>query len=243
MIVIQKGLAIMRACPICDSSIDLAPGRRTCSYCGQTEEGDHACSRGHYTCQACRRAVPSELVARVCLNSSETDPYKMANLILSHHYFNQMGPQFHIVAGPVIIAALANQGFIGSKAQMIPEAVERLKDVPALACSSRGICGAAAGAGAAVSLISQAGPLKARERSQALKYSSDALRVIAEQGGIRCCRQSVLSTLETALSAIRKDYGYEIKAASPQCGYPQRNPECKKGECPYYGKIGAADKI
>ena len=231
----------MRNCSLCDLPIEVKPGLRTCSYCGITEDGDHACANGHYTCQTCRTALPSELVARVCLNTAETDPYRLANLIMSHPVFNQMGPQFHIVAGPAALAALANGGFAADKQTLISSAIERLKDIPALSCSSRGICGAAAGAGVFASLLNNAGPLRAKERSLALKYSASALRVIAEQGGIRCCRQSVLASIETILQNIKADFGFTLRKFDPVCSHPQHNPECKKRDCPYYAENRTAD--
>jgi len=225
----------MRSCSICGTLVELMEGSRTCSYCGQAEEGDHACANGHYTCQACRSAVPSELVARVCENSLETDPIALADLIISHPVFNQMGPQYHVVTGPVLVTMLANIGKIPDKRKVIAEAIERSKNVPALSCAQRGVCGAAVGAGVAVAMLTNAGPLTAKERSLAMKATSSALERIATQSGVRCCRQSVYAAIEAAVQILNAEMGIKLPIMSARCRYADRTTECKHNGCPYHG--------
>jgi hypothetical protein len=97
--------------------------------------------------------MPSDLVVRVCLNTAETDPYRLVNLIMPYPVFNQMGPQHHIVAWPAALATLANRGFAADSQTLIPSAIERPKDVTALSCSSRGICGAVVLASLAAGMV------------------------------------------------------------------------------------------
>lgn len=225
----------MRSCPICGTPVELVEGRRTCSYCGQSEDGDHACANGHYICQACRSAVPSELTARVCENSSAIDPIALADLITSHPVFNQMGPQYHVVTGPVLVTVLANMGKTPDKRCAIAEAIERSKNVPALACAQRGMCGAAVGTGVAAALLTNAGPLTAKERSLAMKTTASALEQIATQSGIRCCRQSVYASIKAASMVLNEELDIDLPTAAARCHAVDRNPECKQTGCPYYG--------
>ena len=224
----------MRNCSLCDQPILLQSGQRVCSYCGLTEEGDHTCSQGHYLCQACRTALPSELMARVCGNSKESDPCALADLLQSHPVFNQMGPQYHVVTGPVMVTVLANLCKLPDKQRAIADAIERSKDVPALACAQRGVCGAAASAGTAIALLTNAGPLKARERSLAIATTARALQKIADQSGIRCCRQSVYASIAAVLEVLGQELGIHVTAKTPACRYHSRVADCKKEGCPYF---------
>jgi hypothetical protein len=225
----------MRNCSLCDQPILLQSDRSVCSYCGLAENGDHTCIRGHYTCQACRSAVPSELVARVCRESAETDPFALARLVSSHPHFNHMGPQYHVVPGPVLATVLANMGRIADKKTALAEAIERSRAVPELSCAQRGMCGAAVGAGVAVSILTGATPLSARERSQTLEATARALTLISRQSGPRCCRQSMYATLDAAVDFLKNELGIDIPSATKQCPHATRTPECKQKACPYYG--------
>lgn len=225
----------MRNCSLCDEPIILQPGRRVCSYCGLAEEGDHTCGQGHYTCQACRSAVPSDLVSMVCGESAEADPFGLARLILSHPVFNQMGPQYHVVPGPVLVAVLANRGKIADKKTALAEAVERSQAVPELSCAKRGLCGAAVGAGVAISILTGATPLSAKERSLSLEATARALSLIAGQSVHRCCRQGVYATLEATVDFLKNELGIDILTPSKYCPHAARTTECKQKACPYYG--------
>jgi DNA-directed RNA polymerase subunit RPC12/RpoP len=221
-------------CSLCGSALLEEERLQTCTYCGTEEECEWLCPQGHYVCEDCRAASPEEIIERTSLATSDPDPVAITELIMKHAVFREHGPAHHLLVAPVILAALRNQGH-PAKDSSIRAALHRMKDIPVAVCGTRGDCGAAVGLGCAVSLLTGATFRSDHERSQALRATARALVRVAENGGPRCCKQSVYATLEAAALFLNSELG--IAFATPghiRCPFSHTTEECKKERCAYF---------
>jgi hypothetical protein len=221
-------------CSLCGAGLLEVERLQTCTYCGTEEECEWLCPQGHYVCDDCRTASPEEIIERTCLATGDPDPMAIAELIMKHPAFREHGPVHHLLVAPVLLAALRNQGH-RVKESSIRTAVHRMKDIPIAVCGTRGDCGAAAGLGCAISLVTGATFRSDQERSHALRATACALAWVADQGGPRCCKQSVYATLETAALFVNGELG--IAFAAPdliRCAFSRTTEECKRERCAYF---------
>jgi hypothetical protein len=221
-------------CPICESSWVEADGSAACAFCGFEEPAEFRCVKGHYVCEDCRSGDPREVVAKICDRSRGTDPVALLNLVTALDVFRRHGPQFHFVVGPVLAAVLRNRGLLKVSLEDLQKMVGRLSEIPALSCAEIGVCGAAAGAGAVVSLLNGATPTSDQERRVVLEASAQALLSITAHPGGRCCRQSVLATLETTWKFFQTHFQLPLGPIEVFCRYFSHVNDCKK-DCPYHG--------
>jgi len=223
-------------CSLCGSALLEEEQLQTCVYCGAEEECEWLCPEGHYVCEDCRAASAEELIGRTALATREADPVAIADLIMKHPLFRAHGPAHHLLVAPVILAALRNQGY-PVKESGIHTALHRTKDIPVAVCGTRGDCGAAAGLGCAVSMLTGATFRSDGERSQALRATARALDRVAELGGPRCCRQSVYGTLEAAVPFLKSELGLTLAIPSPiRCPFSHTTEECKQERCVYFSE-------
>ena len=227
-------------CVICGAEQYETDTVATCSFCGQktTAAGPetpatYLCPNGHHVCEECQLAEPLQVVERVCEGTQETDPGIIVNLIMKHPVMAMHGPYHHVLVAPAVLAALSNAGQRALKPGRLTSAVKRTADIPFAVCGTRGDCGAAAGVGALVSILTGASYLKDRERSLALRATAEALQAVAKGGGPRCCKQSVYLSLETAAAFLKRELDLELPVTI-HCEFSRHNEECKKERCQYY---------
>jgi len=146
------------------------------------------------------------------------------------------GPWHHGLVGGILIAALKNNGFNFTEAQ-IKEALKRGLMVPAGACGFLGACGAATGLGIAVSIVLRSTPFGDKERASALASAGDAIQRVGKLGGPRCCALSTYTTLMLAIITFRK-LGYELipPIMTGRCRNHILNDQCHGRRCPYFPK-------
>lgn len=221
-------------CSLCGSELLEDEGLQTCTYCGAKEECEWLCPEGHYVCEDCRTASPEEIIERTCLVTCDTDPVAIADLIMKHPVFREHGPAHHLLVAPVILASLRSQG-CPVKEGSIHTALHRMKDIPVAVCGTRGDCGAAVGAGCAVSLLTGATFRSDSERSLALRATAHALTRVADLGGPRCCRQSVYGALEASGQFLNNELGVALVVPDPiRCSFSRVTEECKRERCAYF---------
>ncbi len=212
---------------ICGAELYETDTVAVCSFCGRETPAEYLCPNGHHICEDCQLADPLQAVERVCEGTRETNPGVIANLIMKHPVMVMHSAQHHVLVAPVVLAALSNSGQRPLKPGRLTSAIERTADIPYGVCGTRGECGAAVGVGALVSILTRASYRKDRERSLALQATAEALQVIAEGGGPRCCKQSVYLSLETAVAFLRRELGLNLPLTI-RCEFAGRNEECKK---------------
>jgi hypothetical protein len=225
-------------CSICGSSLQNYEGKMKCFFCEKEFDANWKCQNNHYICDDCRIAEPDEIIKIVCKNTSLKNPYKIANKIMSHQSFNNHGIEHHYLVAPVILAALKNNKIDiknNINNRIIAGSIKKIKDIPYGVCGSRGDCGACVSAGAAMGIVLKSSYKKASERSKVLETTSKCLKKLADYGGIRCCKQSVYSAIETFFE-IFSDENNGIYFEKPICKFSNIIKICKKDECPYYEK-------
>ena len=223
-------------CSLCGAELLEVERLQTCAYCGAEEQCEWLCPQGHYVCEECRTASPEDIIERTSFATSDPDPVAIAHLVMKHPVFREHGPAHHLVVAPVILAALRNQGH-PVKETAIRAALHRMKDIPVAVCGTRGDCGAGAGLGCAVSLLTGATFRSDHERSQALRATARALVRIADVGGPRCCKQSVYGSLEAAALFLKEELG--IAFAAPElirCPFSHSTEDCKRECCAYFSE-------
>lgn len=144
------------------------------------------------------------------------------------------GAWHHILVPGILLAALRNNGNDVDD-QRIVEGMRRGSALPEGACGFHGLCGAGAGIGVALSVVSGTTPMSDEPRSRGLEATSEVLRRIGKLGGPRCCVLSTYTALSLGARVLR-DLGYDIPVtkASRRCLYGGLNEECHAGACPYH---------
>ena len=220
-------------CPICHEELQENNSKVACTYCGEVEHAEWLCPNKHFVCEACRLAEPEEITLRVCNNTKSKDPFELANLIMHHPTFREHGKEHHLIVAPVIITALKNAGQITIDTRRNKIAIRRAKEMPYGICGSRGDCGAAVGVGIAISIITRATYLSNSERSLTIEATGRSLIDLAKRGGPRCCKESVYSSIQSALKFLNEKEMIHFSEPVWKCEFKDMEG-CKKEDCNYY---------
>jgi hypothetical protein len=221
-------------CKVCGQDLVEQESLGSCSYCGCMESTDWSCPDGHYICESCRTARPEDLIQRTCAATNMVDPIALAGLLMKHPSFHAYGDEHHSLAAPVILAVLKNREVPGISGEQIRDAIERIKGIPVSVCGTRGDCGAAASAGAVLSILKKATPISNGERTEALRATAQTLMLIAEHGGPRCCKQAVFDTIRTTWDLLPIELHLE-ELPLHACDFAGKLKDCKTTRCPYFG--------
>jgi hypothetical protein len=207
-----------------------------CSFCGKKEQADYVCPNKHYVCEECRLAPPDKLVKKVCAVIQETDPMKIALLLMKHPAIQMHGPEHHYLVSCTLLSALKNLGKFKIDDSSLDEAISRGKKILLGSCGFWGVCGSAAGVGIVVSIATKATMMSDKERSLAMQAVSEVLNEIAKIGGPRCCKASTFAALETAVKFFEREFKIKFSLENPQpCYFKVLNDkECLGDKCPYF---------
>jgi hypothetical protein len=222
-------------CPVCGAELIEKHAVGKCIYCGKEEETDYICPNGHYVCEDCRILSQKEITIKYLSYSKEKDVLKIMIALLKHPSFNMFGKEHHFVLGPVVLTALKNQGKLNWDLKRNEALIKRTEFLPYGICGSIGTCGACSSVGATLSTLLKATYMSDRERSIVLDATSECLKRIARDGGLRCCKESVYVGL-MVLNEYLKEY-LNLDMELPDkivCAFNKTNPECKKERCEFY---------
>jgi D-serine deaminase-like pyridoxal phosphate-dependent protein len=103
-------------------------------------------------------------------------------------------------------------------------------------CGYWGVCGSAAGAGIAVSVLTGSTPLKPREKGIATDMSRAVMDDLAGRPHPRCCKLSVRTATDAAARFVRDRLAIPLTDIErPKgCAFVKRNAECGQEDCPYH---------
>jgi hypothetical protein len=210
---------------------------KTCALCGKTEKASIFCPAGHYICDACHGKAALEVLKQILATSTTTDPAAILEQVISHPSVPMHGPEHHSIVPAAIVAAVRNSGYPLPEGA-IEKVLERASKVPGGWCGLYGDCGAAVGAGIAVSVITGATPLTGRQRTLALASTSLALsRMLDEQP--RCCKKASRIAIQSTVDFLRERLGVNLpQAETVKCSFSLRNKECAREKCQYFGDTG-----
>ena len=222
-------------CAVCGEPLVYGSEPRTlvCGLCGAEQEAMIRCPAGHFVCDACHGASALDVATRALETSSSADPSVLLERLMTHPRLAMHGPEHHGIVAGVIVTAARNAGATVPD-DAIEKAMSRGGKVPGGWCGYYGACGAALGVGVAVSVLTEATPLKGPQRSRALAATSAALaRMIDDQP--RCCKRASRIAVETAVEVLRDELGIELESSGRAgCSYSARNAQCPEDACPYF---------
>lgn len=206
-----------------------------CAICGKIFESNAECANSHFVCDICHQAEGVEFIEKVCLNSKEIDPFKLANLIMKHQSIKPHGPEHHFLVPAVMLTTYYN--FIGKTDRIklsLIKAKKRSANVLGGFCGFYGTCGAGMGNGIFLSIVLNSNPLSGDEYSSVNMITGKTLLKIAEAGGPRCCKRNTFIAIETAVEFLKEKFDIEIPLSEIRCRYSFANKECKFSDCNYY---------
>jgi hypothetical protein len=210
---------------------------KVCTICGKEEKASIYCPAGHYVCDSCHSKAALEVLRNVLSSTRSVDPAAILEQVMSHPSVPMHGPEHHVIVPAAIVAAVRNSGYPLPE-RAVDRAMERASKVPGGWCGLYGDCGAAVGAGIAVSVITGATPLTGKPRTLALAATNQALsRMLDEQP--RCCKKASRIAIESTVDLLRERLGINLHQENKvRCTYSLRNQECAREGCPYYDKVG-----
>jgi hypothetical protein len=227
-----KALAHSTDCGVCGRPLlyDDESTVLVCSLCGHEEASLIRCPEGHFVCDRCHARPALEVLAQVLEDADSVDPIVLLERAMAHPSVAMHGPEHHAIVPAAIVAAAANAGYpVAEGAQA--RAIERGRKIPGGWCGSHGACGAAIGAGIAVSVITGATPLRSRERSLALAATAFALsRMLDDQP--RCCKHASRVAVQATVEFLRERLRIALPVSAPgPCAYTDRNAQCPGRAC------------
>jgi hypothetical protein len=225
-------------CIVCGGELVYAAAEREvrCHYCGTASRSSVSCARGHFVCDGCHSGSANDLIERYCAASESRAPLSMAVTLMKDQRVKMHGPEHHFLVPAVLLAAYCNAtGRQGEKAGMLAAARRRAGDIKGGFCGTHGACGAALGTGIFVSVASGATPLSRSEWRLANLMSSESLRVIADQGGPRCCKRDSFLAIRAAGAFLQRELAVSLPPEDPVvCEFSELNGECLREECPFF---------
>jgi len=231
----QGALASAINCGVCGQPLIYATDSvsRTCNFCGTEEPALIYCPAGHYVCDKCHRKAAMDVLRQVLDTTRSCDPAEIIEQVMAHPSVPMHGPEHHVIVPAAIVAAVRNSGYPVPDGA-VGKAIERASKVPGGWCGLYGDCGAAVGAGIAVSVITGATPLTGRPRTLAMTASSQAMsRMLDDQP--RCCKRASRIAVRSTVAFLRERLGIDlIEGDHVRCTYHLKNRECARERCPYY---------
>jgi len=223
-------------CMVCGAALGYleSPCDIACHYCGRIIPANAQCVRGHFVCDRCHSSDAVEVITQICLHARERDAVALMQIIRSHPRFGMHGPEHHALVPAVILAALRNHGHTVPEGRIIT-AIQRGQSIPGGACAFLGACGAAVGAGIAVSILLEATPYDGSKRQAAQQATQGALARIASYEAPRCCQRDSWLALQETSRFLWKHLGMVLKVDHViSCDQVSRNAECIQDRCPLW---------
>jgi hypothetical protein len=232
----SRALASTTDCALCGKPLVYAADSvaRVCDLCGTEQTTMIFCPEGHFVCDACHGAAAMNVVRRVLATTTSCDPVAILEQVMAHPALPMHGPEHHAIVPGVLIAAARNAGAAVPDGAL-ETVLARAAKVPGGWCGYYGACGAAVGVGIAVSVLTDATPLRGEQRSLALAATSQALaRMVDDQP--RCCKRASRMAVEAAVEYLREHLAIDLTAGEREpCAYTTRNAQCARERCPFFG--------
>lgn len=211
---------------------------RECAICHRVLPSDAVCEDGHFVCDDCHAGGGAAVIAHL-EQSAERDPVKLFLETCALPGVHMHGPEHHAIVPCVLLAAYRNcGGALDEPGECIREAWTRGKKVPGGACGFLGVCGAAAGAGIYVSILTDATPLTGDVWSDPQVMTARALEAMTKVGGPRCCKRTGRIAIAEAARYTRERFGVDMPVSQPRCEHYPQNRECLGRRCPFFPAEG-----
>jgi hypothetical protein len=227
-------------CLLCGSPLvyTAEPLAYTCEICKDRFDSEAACQEGHFICNTCHFASANELIEKVCLHSTSTQPVELAISLMNEPSVSMHGPEHHFLVPAVLLTAYYNhQGNLQEKERKLRVARQRAENVLGGFCGFYGACGAGVGTGIFISLITDSTPLSEESWGLANQMTAESLRCIGALGGPRCCKRDTFMALKTAKKFVRQKFQVALDVPEAiTCEFNKFNQECLEEKCPFHAK-------
>ena len=207
---------------------------RVCAVCGKEQMSECACEDGHFVCDSCHSAGLDLFFVPFLLQSTERDPLALLEQVMALPQVHMHGPEHHAMVPCVLLTAFHNCGGGNDLMADLAAALKRGRQVPGGVCGYWGVCGAAAGAGIYLSVLTGSNPVNTEAWPLPQKLVARCLDVIADVGGPRCCKRTSRLAIREAAAFTAELFGVEMPLSSVSCRYPGENRECIGRACPYF---------
>ncbi len=212
-----------------------------CAVCGEEKEGSCHCEDGHFVCDACHSAGLDTFFLPFLLHSAEKCPQTLLEQVMALPQVHMHGPEHHAIVPCVLLTAYHNCGGGNDLRADLSAALKRGKEVPGGACGYWGVCGAAAGAGIYMSILTESSPVNETAWAIPQKLVARCLNAIADVGGPRCCKRTSRLAIHEAVRFTGELFGLNMPEEPVTCAYMRENRECIGRECPFFPTKRPAD--
>ena len=231
-----KTIGKFSGCMLCGKPLRYEKGARLrrCSVCGEEKLSTCACEDGHFVCDACHSAGLDVYFIPFLLQSRESCPQTLLEQVMALPQVHMHGPEHHAIVPCVLLTAFHNCGGGNDLKADLSAALSRGKQVPGGACGYWGVCGAAAGAGIYMSVLTGSNPVNEAAWAIPQKLVARCLNAIAEVGGPRCCKRTSRLAVHEAVQFTAELFGVVMPEAQISCTYRKENRECIGRNCPFF---------
>jgi MoaA/NifB/PqqE/SkfB family radical SAM enzyme/SAM-dependent methyltransferase len=205
---------------------------QACVYCGEAGMANATCEDGHFVCDRCHAEDALTVITHLCLTAKETDMIALMAAIRRHPKVPIHGPEHHALVPGVILSTFRNLGGDVS-GETIRTGIQRGSTIAGGHCAFMGVCGAAVGAGIALSLLLEANPVRGRERKMVQTAVQQILADIGDLEAARCCQRDVWLALRKTAALSADLLPVRLRAdADLVCRQQAKNAECMGKTCP-----------
>ena len=203
-----------------------------CEICHKKEPSKTRCVNGHYVCSECHTKGLDTIIG-LCMHETSRNPAAIIEKMMDMPFCHMHGPEHHVMVGAALLTAYRNAGGRIDLAGALSEMMNRGRNVPGGACGFWGACGAGLSTGMFVSIITKSTPLANEPFALSHRMTSEALGIIGETGGPRCCKRDSFLSILAAIRFVREHFGIEMEEQNIICRYFSRNNQCIGARCPF----------
>lgn len=223
-------------CMVCREPLAYGKQARACRchFCGRPGQTLITCPAGHYVCDSCHGAAARELLPRLAAQTQGAAPEDILEELFALPALPMHGPEHHPMAALALLVAAERQG-VRLPEKALEEAVRRGFQVPGGACGYLGGCGAGISLGIAVSLLTDATPVKGPQRALANRAAARGLEALADEKA-RCCKRALRRSVVEGRRFLQEELGIVLPPprARAICRDAQRNRECPGRACDFF---------
>ena len=183
---------------------------------------------------------PQDWIIEMLVASASIAPAELMEEVMADSRCPAFGPIHHFVVGATLLACRRNAEVATDREDKLradlEEMLARSSGVPGATCARWGVCGAAASAGMAYSIVRGNAPLREEGWQEGQLMVSDLLARIARSGAPRCCKRDSRVAVAAAMAHFNALGGPQMAEsdAMPTCASSGQNGACMGSGCPYY---------
>lgn len=213
-----------------------------CMVCGESFYTNYVCKNGHYVCDECQMERALEIITSTCEKSKKKEAIALAFELMTNKWIKMNGQEHPYLVAATLLTTFKNRGYSARVTKrnfpsMLDEAKKRAMKIALNSCGYWGCAGEAIGCGIFASLILRVSPNSKAERGAANLLTSKVLEQISIYGGPRGSkRESFIAILVTSQFAEEHWQMPLTEFEGVECIFYKDNPDCIKGECPFFPK-------